>query len=259
MVERPESAGSAPVDLSGVLAELNLVLEQLTGLTDEEQARVARKMQEIREREAAPPPAPATSEAPVLPAPPPAEPPAPVAPPPPPLPREEPPLVIIHDGTRPPTPPPPAAAPAPEPPVPVAASPAPAPAETPTPAADGGLAIAVFYPPGGEVHQKAFVKTLVHVAKTKAKKPMPINTVLAQVSDMASGVGPQWISGARSAGAECFFVILPPDILAEYMESVALDARKQGMPCFFVPIAEVESKLLYVDLMVELMMMKRKK
>jgi hypothetical protein len=40
------------IDLSGVLAELSMVLDELTGLTDEEKEHVAKKMQLIQQREA---------------------------------------------------------------------------------------------------------------------------------------------------------------------------------------------------------------
>ena len=54
------------------------------------------------------------------------------------------------------------------------------------------------------------------------------------------------------------FVILPSTVSPEEMEGVAVEAQHAGMRCFLVPMTEIGSKLLYMNLMVELMLVKRK-
>lgn len=333
MVSRPpEIEGlSIPVDLSGVLAELSMVLEELTGLTDEEQARVAQKMQEIQQREAVaaaappapPPPAPAPAAPPPPPPPsPPAEPPsiferapervklppapprpeaptpaawppppeppkpAPVEPPKPPTPPPAPPKAapeppkVAPEPPRAAPPPPPVAAPAPPPPpappapppsAPVPpAQPARAPAApvsadgvgtpfTPDEAVTEMVKTAYFFPEGGKGAAEKFASKLTDTAQKKAKKPIHLRTVLARPTAISTKESAVWIEASMAAGAECFFVLLTPDILPEYLETSVNAARQAGLQCFLIPQAEIESRLLYVDLMVELMLFKRKK
>jgi hypothetical protein len=121
------------------------------------------------------------------------------------------------------------------------------------------LKAAVFFPNGVEAATKKFLNSLTEIAQKKAKKPIFIKTVLTQVSPVSMESATEWIWTAKSAGAECFFVILPPDMLPDFMESAVTEARQAGLHCFLVPQGEIVSRLLYVDLMVELMLIKRKK
>ena len=97
------------------------------------------------------------------------------------------------------------------------------------------------------------------IAQKKAKKPIFVKTVLAQSSPVSMENATEWVWTSKSAGAVCFFVILPPDMLPDFMESAITEARQAGLHCFLVPQGEIVSRLLYVDLMVELMLIKRKK
>lgn len=121
------------------------------------------------------------------------------------------------------------------------------------------LKAAVFFSPGAEISVKKFLGSLTEIARKKAKKPIYVRTVLAQASEVSVENVTEWIWTTKSAGAECFFVILPPEMLADFMESTIADARQAGLHCFLVPQGEIISRLLYVDLMVELMLIKRKK
>jgi hypothetical protein len=121
------------------------------------------------------------------------------------------------------------------------------------------LKAAVFYPTGAEGAMKKFLNALTDIAQKKAKKPIYVRTVLAQPAAVSAEGVTEWIWTTKSAGAECFFVILPPEMLPDFMESAVTDARQSGIHCFLVPQGEIVSRLLYVDLMVELMLIKRKK
>jgi hypothetical protein len=345
----PESSAPArpSVDLSGVLAELSLVLEGLTDLTEEEQAHVAKKMQAIQEKAAAPAvpaepaPAPAAGAPPAtdpsldilkgvfsatLPptAPPPAAPPpsppaavppsrpvepppvrpaVPAVPPPPPRPAEPPstPVRPAPGESRPPEPakpapppsvpaaPPPPPAPTPPPPKPaVAPAPAPVAAEPPpkpaaprpaVPAAPPPSPVSVappppppadvppeqllrtgwVFPPEAAAAKEECLKKLTEVARTKAKKPLVVFPVFSLESAVSDAAADSWIRAARDTAADVTFVILPPEVLSDYLEQASARAKQAGTAFILVPQAEVASRLLYVDLMVELMLVKRRK
>lgn len=121
------------------------------------------------------------------------------------------------------------------------------------------LKSAVFFPPGTEGVMRKFLTSMTEIAQKKAKKPIFVKTVLAQSAAVSAENVTEWIWTTKSAGAECFFVILPPDMLPDFMESAVMEARQSGLHCFLVPQGEIVSRLLYVDLMVELMLIKRKK
>lgn len=254
-VARPAApAAPAPVDLSGVLAELKMVLDGFTGLTEEEQARVARKMEEIRQREeqaAAAPPA--------------GKPPASVSPP----------AAPGGDAGD--------AAPADAKASPPVAAPGNA-GEIRRPAAGDGPAIsagktaavpaapsapegvppdqvfraAILSAPESAGVRTAFLSSLTEVAQKKAKKPLHILAALSQDTPVSAAAAPDWVRSSRSVGADGLFIILPPDLLPDYIEDAAGQVRREGLACFLVPQTEVASRLLYMDLMVELMLVKRR-
>lgn len=124
---------------------------------------------------------------------------------------------------------------------------------------DAQIRAAVFFPSGGEQNKQKFLATLKEMAQKKSKKPILLTSVLEQPSPIAPNMSGDWVRAAKDVRADCFFVLLPPDILADFMETVAAEARKAGLHCFLIPIAEVGSRLLYVDLMVELMLVKKKR
>ena len=121
------------------------------------------------------------------------------------------------------------------------------------------LKAAIFFSDGAEASMRKFLKSLTDIARKKAKKPIFVKPVLAQTSTVNVESVTEWIWTTKAAGAECFFVILPPDMLPDFMESTISEARQAGLHCFLVPQGEIVSRLLYVDLMVELMLIKRKK
>ncbi len=121
------------------------------------------------------------------------------------------------------------------------------------------LKAAVFFSVGADAVTRKFLNSMTEIAQKKAKKPIYVKTVLAQASTVSVESVTEWIWTTKSAGGECFFVILPPEMLPDFMESTISDARQAGLHCFLVPQGEIVSRLLYVDLMVELMLIKRKK
>src|SRR6185503_11168138 len=78
---RTPAGGDLSANLSNVLNELSSVLEELTGLTAEEEAHVLKKMQQIHQREANFQARAAAAPAARPPAPPPSRPPSPYSPP----------------------------------------------------------------------------------------------------------------------------------------------------------------------------------
>jgi hypothetical protein len=210
----------------------------------------------------------------------PAPPAKPTVPPPPPPPAPAPPVspaLAVREETAPP-PPPSVSLPflseiAPPPPFPAARQnppPAPPPAAgTPKvltpPAVEPGvpedqlLRAAVFYSPQADAAKQKFLSTLMDMTQKKAKKPIFLRPVLSHATTISTDNTTEWVWLARSAGADVMFVILPPDLLPDFMESIVTEARQAGLYCFLVPQAEISSRLFYVDLMVELMLVKRKK
>ncbi|MBL0250965.1 MAG: hypothetical protein IPQ26_10095 [Elusimicrobia bacterium] len=127
----------------------------------------------------------------------------------------------------------------------------------PTPE-DTALASAIFYPEGTETSRDKFVQILADIAQKKAKKPINFRWVNTQAVEIALDHAVEWIWTAKANGAECFFVILPSNVPPEEMEGVVVEAQHAGMKCFLVPMSEIGSKLLYMNLMVELMLVKKK-
>jgi predicted Fe-S protein YdhL (DUF1289 family) len=121
------------------------------------------------------------------------------------------------------------------------------------------LRAAVFYTATAETVKQKFITTLTDIAQKKAKKPIYVQMVLTQASKIGPDRSTDWVWSAKSAGADCFFVILPPDVLPDNMEPVIIEARQASLHCFLVPQGEIVSRLLYVDLMVEMMLIKRKR
>lgn len=117
---------------------------------------------------------------------------------------------------------------------------------------------AVFYSRGGEAPKDKFMETISEMAQKKSKKPMYFHIVHSQATTINAESAVEWIWSAKSQGAECFFVVLPPDVFPEFMENVVLEAKQAGLRCFLIPQSEIGSKLLYMDLMVELMLIKKK-
>lgn len=183
----------------------------------------------------------------------------------PPAPTATPPPLPIP--TVPPAPPTPPVAPVAAPPSPVAPpppTPPPPPVREPkvvvelkTPE-DSTFKTAIFFPQGGDAPKQKFLTTIMDMAQKKSKKPMFFHIVHSQATSITSDNAVEWIWTAKAQGADCFFVILPPDILPDFMEGIVAEARQAGLRCFLIPQAEIGSKLLYMDLMVELMLIKRK-
>ncbi|HMX42536.1 MAG TPA: hypothetical protein PKB12_02325, partial [Elusimicrobiota bacterium] len=123
---------------------------------------------------------------------------------------------------------------------------------------DSTFKTAIFFPQGGDAPKQKFLNTITDMAQKKSKKPMFFHIVHSQATSITSDNAVEWIWTAKAQGADCFFVILPPDILPDFMEGIVAEARQAGLRCFLIPQAEIGSKLLYMDLMVELMLIKRK-
>lgn len=163
------------------------------------------------------------------------------------------------------TPPPPVAAPPKpeiEPPAPPATLVEPvAPPSPPPPVKtedNAALRISVFYPTGQEPVMNHFLATLTEVAQKKSKRPTAFQVALSVPTEVVLENSTEWIWKAKTSGSDIFFVILPEGMGSETMDPLVGEATSAGLRCFLVPQIEVGSKLLYMDLMVELMMFKRR-
>ncbi len=152
------------------------------------------------------------------------------------------------------TPPP---APAAVPPVPAAAAPPPAP--VPAGPSDQVIRAACFYAPGAEASKDNFFAKLTEVAQKRSKKPFTVQPVLSQAAPLSAKQGAEWAGLAKTAGAEVVFILLPPQLGPEFMEQAVIQLEMSGLHGYLITPAEIESRLLYVDLTVELMLIKRHK
>lgn len=139
------------------------------------------------------------------------------------------------------------------------APPAP-PVTDPSPKAEDGsiIRISVFYPTGQEQAKDQFMNTLIDVAQKKSKRPTSFQMALSVPTVIVVENSTEWIWKAKTIGSDIFFVILPEELGSESMDPLVGEALSAGLRCFLVPQAEIASKLLYMDLMVELMMFKRR-
>lgn len=136
----------------------------------------------------------------------------------------------------------------------MAAEPAPSPVKTD----DSALRLSIFYPTGQEPVMNHFLTTLTEVAQKKSKRPTAFQVALSVATEVALENSTEWIWKAKTSGSDIFFVILPEGMGSEIMDPLVGEALSAGLRCFIVPQIEVGSKLLYMDLMVELMMFKRR-
>ena len=131
---------------------------------------------------------------------------------------------------------------------------------SPAPKPDDGsiIRISVFYPSGQDQAKDQFMNTLIDVAQKKSKRPTSFHVALSIPTVIAVENSTEWIWKAKTSGSDIFFVILPEELGSESMDPLVGEALSAGLRCFLVPQIEIASKLLYMDLMVELMMFKRR-
>lgn len=122
----------------------------------------------------------------------------------------------------------------------------------------GVLRLSIFYTTGQESVMNQFLSTLTEVAQKKSKRPTAFQVALSVPTEVSLENSTEWIWKAKTSGSDIFFVILPEGMGAEIMDPLVGEALSAGLRCFIVPQIEVSSKLLYMDLMVELMMFKRR-
>lgn len=100
--------------------------------------------------------------------------------------------------------------------------------------------------------------TLTEIAQKKSRKPTTFIVNASVPTSIALDNSAEWIWKAKTSGSDIFFVVLPPGLVNDLMEPLVGEAHAAGLRCFLIPDAEIDSKLLYMDLMVELMMFKRR-
>lgn len=100
--------------------------------------------------------------------------------------------------------------------------------------------------------------TLTEMAQKKSRKPtnFVINASIATTITLDNSA--EWIWKAKTSGSDIFFVVLPSGLGSDLMDPLVGEAQAAGLRCFLIPEGEINSKLLYMDLMVELMMFKRR-
>lgn len=138
------------------------------------------------------------------------------------------------------------------------------PVPSPTPAPVGNtddssvLRVSVFYSTGGEASRDRFMTTLTEIAQKKSRKPTTFIVNASVPTAITLDNSAEWIWKAKTSGSDIFFVVLPPGLGSDLMDPLVGEAQAAGLRCFLIPDAEIDSKLLYMDLMVELMMFKRR-
>ena len=170
-------------------------------------------------------------------------------------PRPAPPPKVEPPSPAPPPPPPPVP---PKPAAPAAESPRPPAPPAPKTEDSSTLRLSIFYPTGQEAVMNRFLNTLTDVAQKKSKRPTAFQVALSFPTTVALENSTEWIWKAKTSGSDLFFVVLPDGLGSELMDPLVEEAQAAGLRCFLVPQGEVGSKLLYMDLMVELMMFKRR-
>ncbi len=143
-------------------------------------------------------------------------------------------------------------------PPPVAAPTASAPPPPKTTEETTNLRISIFFQTGQESVMNLFLSTLTDVAQKKSKRPTAFQVATPVPTEVTIENSTEWIWTAKTSGSDIFIVILPEGMGSEIMDPLVGEALSAGLRCFIVPQAEVSSKLLYMDLMVELMMFKRR-
>lgn len=123
---------------------------------------------------------------------------------------------------------------------------------------DGQIQAAIFYPPEGDEWKTHFLNTLSDIALKKSKKPTHFKINASVSGPISLENSAEWIWKSKTSGADIFFVVLPPELGSDLMEPVVAEAESAGLRCFLVPQSEIQSRLLYMDLMVELMMFKKR-
>ncbi|MBP9699602.1 MAG: hypothetical protein KBD85_06245, partial [Elusimicrobia bacterium] len=115
---------------------------------------------------------------------------------------------------------------------------------------EGQIQAAIFYPTEGEEWKSQFLNTLGDIALKKSKKPTHFKINASVAGPISFENSAEWIWKSKTSGADIFFVILPPHLGSDLMEPVVAEAESAGLRCFLVPQSEIQSKLLYMDLMV---------
>ncbi|MBL8024499.1 MAG: hypothetical protein JNK54_09510 [Elusimicrobia bacterium] len=120
------------------------------------------------------------------------------------------------------------------------------------------LRVSIFYSTGRETARDRFMTTLTEMAQKKSRKPtnFVINASIATTITLDNSA--EWIWKAKTSGSDIFFVVLPSGLGSDLMDPLVGEAQAAGLRCFLIPEGEINSKLLYMDLMVELMMFKRR-
>lgn len=138
----------------------------------------------------------------------------------------------------------------------------PAPTRTPAPSGitddSSVLRVSLFYSTGGEASRDRFMTTLTEIAQKKSRKPTTFIINASVATSITLDNSAEWIWKAKTSGSDIFFVVLPPGLGSDLMDPLVGEAHAAGLRCFLIPDAEIDSKLLYMDLMVELMMFKRR-
>jgi hypothetical protein len=133
------------------------------------------------------------------------------------------------------------------------------PATVPLPKQDDGhIQSAIFYPVEGEEWKNQFLNTLSDIALKKSKKPTHFKLTASVAGPISLDHSAEWIWKSKTSGADILFIVIPPEMGSDLMEPVVAEAESAGLRCFLVPQTEINSKLLYMDLMVELMMFKKR-
>lgn len=135
------------------------------------------------------------------------------------------------------------------------AGPAPAaqqepPPQAAAPASREVLRLACFYPQGGRHYRDTFFINLAHTLERTVKKQFFLHDVLSEeVTDGIAPDLPATLERCRAAGAEAvFFITQNP-----------FPVSADGMYCKAIALEKVPARFYYVDLIVDMMLLKKYK
>lgn len=135
--------------------------------------------------------------------------------------------------------------------------------QTPQPAAVGEeqFPLCYLYPQGQEPALVQFQKNLMEAVKKNTKTPLELVSRFQTAYAPAFQVDLSIAAGnAKGAGAVCALVLLPAGLEATAIRHAAEAAfSRESMPVLFTGMEEIQKRLIYVDLAIEIFLHRRKK
>lgn len=136
-----------------------------------------------------------------------------------------------------------------------------APAPPPAAVGEEQFSLCYLYPHGQESALVQFQKNLMEAVKKNTKTPLELVSRFQTAYAPAFQVDLSIAAGnAKGAGAVCALVLLPAGLEATAIRHAAEAAfSHESMPALFVSMEEIQKRLTYVDMAIEIFLHRRKK